>query len=146
MPFNYKKLTQKERIAISATCNAFLYYGDIIGAEDYSNGATHWDGFDFAARGEKHPKGVNQGYHIVYQQYVDDYLAFWTDEKVKSFSNNTYTKAAKLTTKPVIGQGTYSKGRILYKSVAQFGGTIFWAPNHQAKENQGYDWKYYYRF
>ena len=51
IPVDHTKIQvgSKEQRAVAGVCNALLYYGDIRGAKDYSNGATHWDGFDFAA-------------------------------------------------------------------------------------------------
>ena len=47
------------------------------------NGATHWDGYDFAARGPVHPKGKVQGYVIPNQQFIDNLKLFWTDEMLE---------------------------------------------------------------
>ena len=153
IPLDVKKITNgsEERNQVAAVCNAILYYGD-VGGKDFSNGATHWDGFDFALRGNSHQKG-NQGFHINNISLLNSYNNYYKNDnydKLRRYSGNNNAVLAqgdnKLTTNAVLGVGAYSRGRILYKSVAQYGGTIFWAPNFEAEENIGYDWKYYYKF
>ncbi len=148
---NNIKSGSEEKNQIAAVCNAILYYGD-VGGKDYSNGATHWDGFDFALQGILHQKS-NQGFHISSESFLRSYNAYYKNNdynKLRRYSGNPQAVLAqgvnKLTTNPVLGVGTYSKGRVLYQSTAQYGGTIFWKPNFEAEENIGYEWKYYYKF
>ncbi|MDX1904170.1 MAG: hypothetical protein SFU27_08430 [Thermonemataceae bacterium] len=152
VPLDIKKISEgsEEKNQMSAVCNALLYYGD-VGGKDYSNGATHWDGFDLAVKGKEHDKPKNQGIHAI-GEHLNPYLLYWSEndfEKLKAISGKNDAKFAEgedaLTNLPIKATGKYNEGRVLYKSVAQFGGTIFWGPNYQADENIGYDWKNYYK-
>ncbi len=127
------------------------------GGTDYSNGATHWDGFDFAARGTTSPKGVDQGFDIS-QPHLDAFRAAWTDQRISAFSGGSYTTfSTTLTAGPHAATAT-NPGRVLYKSTAVEGNTIFWGPNQNANyswkcevtgiqlhstPNSGYNWRYY---
>ncbi|MEM7161704.1 MAG: hypothetical protein AAF487_04615 [Bacteroidota bacterium] len=118
---NNKSKTKKQ--AIAAVINAMQ------GGHDYSNGATHWDGFDFAGNGLSHRKPVNQGVEIS-EEHLSDFQDAWPDQKISAFSGGTMTSFSS-SLKPGIHLATSGNnaGRVLYKSSAVHGRTIFWAPN-----------------
>ncbi|MFN0275933.1 MAG: hypothetical protein ACKVPJ_09325 [Chitinophagales bacterium] len=139
----------------------------LTGGVDPTNGATHWDGFDFAGGGLTRPKPTNQGI-MLSQEHLDQFRAAWTDDEIRAFSAGDYTGWS-----PTLAAGTYratqvNKGRVLYKSTAVLGKTIFWGPTKNAvvivptiialpasadeitpmmpsyeNPNAGYNWSYY---
>jgi len=132
-------INTKDRIALTGTIRALLGY-------DSSNGATHWDGFDFAGKGVKHTKVINQGM-IIYDSHIKPFVTIWKEKGLlKAFSGGVYTEVSKsldfIGEKKIVATG-YNKGRVLYKTTAQYGKSIFYGPNLNAKENESYNWRYY---
>ena len=106
----------------------------LSGGYDYSNGAIRWDGFDFAARGLKHPKALNQGIHIS-AEHLYAFKASWSDKLIKAYSAGKYTsfsptlKINKGETFLMKQAEFTNKGMVLYSSSAVHGRTIFWSAN-----------------
>ncbi len=129
----------KKKNAFGAAINA------ILGGFDFSNGATHWDGFDFC-RGTEHPKVKNQGVEITNIEHINGMKNYWTTEKLKAISGGKYLSFKELNVQKYPStEGLTKLGRVLFKSSAQYGGTIFWTPNKTALENEDYNWNFLYK-
>lgn len=152
--------TLEKRTALLSVLYALLDYG-LNNVIDVSNSATHWDGGDFAQKGIKQDKPLNNGIYVANEVHLIDYARYWNTivEKDKTRlkmsrggeANKTSNTLVKVNTSenyelalspnpyPALGA---NKGRALYISVAQYGATICWAPNYNGPLNNGYEWKY----
>jgi RHS repeat-associated protein len=136
-------LDAQDKIAVRGTLLALT-------GVDYSNGATHWDGYDFAGKGTTHVKVVNQGV-VIQKSHAQSFVKVWSKTgllsafsggKYKSVSSSLTFSGTSLT-KAATSENT---GRVLFKSTAQHGKSIFWGPNINATQNEGYDWKYFIHY
>jgi hypothetical protein len=64
----------------------------LLGGFDYSYGATHWDGFDFAGKGFKHTKVVNNGIVITTTQ-ITQLNTYW-NATIPNETMDYYAKGA----------------------------------------------------
>ncbi|MBO9583461.1 MAG: hypothetical protein J7574_04810 [Flavobacterium sp.] len=103
----------------------------VIGGNDFSNGATRWDGFDLATKGWDHIKSRTLGLGIN-TSHFNTFQGFWTDDKLAKYSGNKnavfnpdFKMTGRLLTYSPASQG-YFNGMVLLNSSAAYGGTIFW--------------------
>ncbi len=102
------------------------------GGIDYSGGATHWDGFDFAARGFNHSK-FGRG-AVLQAKHLRAYGDAWTDDDIRITSGGSYSTKAELFTNTWhrkagatrLGTSRYNVNKLTYMSSAVYGRTIFW--------------------
>ncbi|WP_188767943.1 RHS repeat-associated core domain-containing protein [Emticicia aquatilis] len=134
--FTVDNKNDKKKNSIAAVINA------LSGGFDYSNGATHWDGFDFAMKGFDHVKPTNQGVDIA-EDHFNQFKLAWPSSLLRAYSQNKNATFSSNLTSGIHEATGSNKGRVLYKSAAVVGKTIFWKPNKDAKQNAGYSWKYY---
>jgi len=142
---------------------ALINYG-LNDASDISNGATHWDGGDFIAKGTEHYRPKHVGIYISDPTHLTANADFWNTKRPNGLTELEHRIKKGLVVSPTLvstnnqGNAVFAlspnpyksvgdnNGLILVLSIAQYGGTIFWAPNYNEPINQNYAWKglFYY--
>jgi hypothetical protein len=117
-------LRTSQEVPKNAAAAMYALMGDI----DYAVGASHWDGGDFIKKGIEHRKiagGAATGIQFTQKEHFTGMKIFFSG--LKGF-DNVNTDVTSFPLRYAATQGLYIN-KVLLKSVAQIGGTIFWAPN-----------------
>jgi len=133
---------------LSSAVNAFLYKLGDKSAIDHSNGAVLWEGGEFAAKGATHHKAKFYGIDVPTYHWNQLKTYYMTTGKTALKRDYGADKVADISTNMSPAgtaywlKATNYDNRLLIKSTAVHGGTIFFGKNTGDPRNSDYNWKY----
>ncbi len=145
---SFLKSPNNNKYGISSAINAFLYQAGDKTAIDYSNGALLWEGGEFAAKGANQHKSKFYGLVIPKNHWVQFNNFYKTTGKNSLLKDYNVEKVASLSAYFNKDAGVYivkaagQNNRVLLRSTAVHGGTIFFGKNASDPKNADYNWKY----
>lgn len=138
-----------KRHAFLSCINAFKYQSGEFDAIDLSKGALLWEGGELAAKGSEHPKVKFYGIDIPIYHW-DQFKIYWNG-KGKTALERDYETEEVADIKDYINpkKTAYwlkatdkNDNRLLIKSTAVVGATMFFGRNTGDPRNTNYPWKY----
>ena len=144
----FLKSPDNDKHGISSAINAFLYQAGNKTAIDYSNGALLWEGGEFAAKGANQHKSKFYGLVIPknhWVQFKNFYKTTGKNSLLKDYKVENVASLSAYFNKDVgayIVKAVKQNDRVLLRSTAVHGGTIFFGKNESDPSNADYKWKY----